>query len=203
MRFLRPSHALAAMLPLLASCRDHQIKTYTVPKERPEPAVSVANMSPDRMANAPVDTAHGAALTWTAPSHWVPKEGSAMRKATYAISGQGGAEAELTVTAFPGDVGGDLANINRWRGQLQLPPLAAGELESATRHLDIGELHVTTVEIVGADNTQRLLGAIVPFDGATWFFKLTGPDTLVANERAAFDTFIRTLRPATLREASP
>ena len=42
-----------------------------------------------------------------------------MRKATYVITGESGATAELAVTAFPGDVGGEVANVGtgaRWSG---------------------------------------------------------------------------------------
>ena len=41
---------------------------------------------------------------------------------------------------------------------------------------------------------QRVLGAIVPHNGSTWFFKITGPDPVVSAERDAFNTFLQTLR---------
>ena len=37
----------------------------------------------------------------------------------------------------------------------------------------------------GANGGTRMLGAIVPRAGETWFFKLTGPDALVAREKPA------------------
>jgi hypothetical protein len=119
-----------------------------------------------------------------------------MRKGSYAITDDTGATADLSITAFPGDVGGDLANVNRWRGQLQLPPLAAAELASATTHLDANDLHFTTVDFTGGPGAtpQRVLGAIVPVGNATWFFKLTGPAALVAREQAAFAAFLQTIR---------
>jgi hypothetical protein len=42
-----------------------------------------------------------------------------------------------------------------------------------------------------------VLGALVPHAGATWFFKLDGPDAVVAREKSAFIAFLQTLRPAT------
>ena len=36
----------------------------------------------------------------------------------------------------------------------------------------------------------------MPHAGSTWFFKVTGPDALVASQRDAFLEFLRTLRPA-------
>jgi hypothetical protein len=43
---------------------------------------------------------------------------------------------------------------------------------------------------------QRILGVMVPFECATWFFKLMGPDKVVAQEKTAFLQFIETIKPA-------
>jgi hypothetical protein len=121
-----------------------------------------------------------------------------LRKAPYAIAGEAGAEADLSITAFPGDAGGELANINRWRGQLQLPPITAAEIATTTQHVDTNGLHLTVMDFTGSGGAadQRVLGAIVPAGGETWFFKLTGPAALLGREREAFLGFINSLRPA-------
>jgi len=36
----------------------------------------------------------------------------------------------------------------------------------------------------------------VPFEGATWFFKLMGPDKVVAQQKTAFMAFLDTVKPA-------
>ncbi len=144
------------------------------------------------MANTAVATATGQGLQWTAPSHWTAKAGSAMRKGTYAIKGAGG-EAELAITAFPGDVGGDLANVNRWRGQVGLGPIGSAELASSINRFRAHSLDVAVIDILGS-NGQRILGGIVPFAGSTWFFKLTGPDAVVAAEKAVFVEYMKTVR---------
>ena len=147
------------------------------------------------MANTAVTTASGPGLVWTAPADWSAGPDRPMRKATLLIPGEaGGPGAELAITAFPGDVGGNLANVNRWRQQLSLPPIGEAELGGALQHMDVGALHLDVVELVGG-NGQRVLGAIVPHAGATWFFKVTGPDALVAANKDAFLAFLRTVRP--------
>lgn len=150
---------------------------------------------PAGMAGPPVVPADGPGLKWTAPAHWQDKPASAMRKATYVVPGANGAAGELAITAFPGDVGGELANLNRWRGQLALPPIAEADFAGAVTRLTVNNLPVVLVELTGgaADNPQRLLGAMVPYAGATWFFKLTGPAALVAAEKPAFLTFVQSL----------
>ena len=144
---------------------------------------------PSGMASTPVPTATEQSLVWTAPAPWTPKPGSAMRKGSYAISGSEGA-GDLSITAFPGDVGGNLANVNRWRGQLQLPPVT--DLTGAVQPLEANGLNMLVFD--AANGGGRILGAIVPRPGETWFFKLTGPDALVAREKPAFLDFLRTVK---------
>ena len=40
----------------------------------------------------------------------------------------------------------------------------------------------------------RIVGAIVPVNGATWFFKLMGPDATVSAAKPAFLEFLKTVR---------
>ena len=118
-----------------------------------------------------------------------------MRKGSYSVTRDGG-EADLSITAFPGSTGGLLANLNRWRGQLGLAPLAESELETSTVHLDVAELNLVMVDFAGtaAGKPTRILGAVVPHGTDTWFFKLMGPDALVATEKPAFLEFLRTIK---------
>lgn len=195
------------LLPLaLAACRDPKIEVYQIPKERSEPPAQAATQDPHQgmpgmagagnMAGTPVmTTTAGPSLTWTAPAHWRVKTGSSMRRGSYAV-GPEAHPADLGITVFPGDVGGDLANVNRWRGQLQVPPIAESELAGALTPLEVGSLKIQVAEIAGgtAEKPERLLGAIVPFNGSTWFFKLVGPDDVVAGEKAAYLDMLRTIK---------
>ena len=44
---------------------------------------------------------------------------------------------KITILTFPGDVGGRLANINRWRGQVGLEAATAEDLRDYTTDYDI------------------------------------------------------------------
>ncbi|MEO7599753.1 MAG: hypothetical protein ABIV50_12520 [Opitutus sp.] len=203
---------LLGLLVILGGCRDAKVASYRVPKETPEPlppiltgaVPSTPSVDPKPattppggdMASTAVPTASGAGLSWTAPADWRKKPTSAMRKGSYAITGQDSAEADLSITAFPGDVGGNLANVNRWRGQLELPALTESELAPVMTHMDVNELHADVVEFANPSATkpQRMIGAIIPFEGATWFIKLMGPDALVAQQKPAFLTFLKSIK---------
>jgi hypothetical protein len=202
---LRPfTVGLAAAALLLAACGEEKVATYRVPKEK-DPALPMA-AAPDSgatppasggasMADTSVPMASGAALAWQAPSAWTQKPASAMRKATYAVPG-GGGESELSITAFSGDTGGEFANVNRWRGQVGLAPLRAEDLDGAVHRLQGNGLTFTVVELVaqGDPSGKSILGAIVPFEGSTWFFKLTGPASAVEGAKPAFIEFLHTVK---------
>jgi hypothetical protein len=204
---------LLASVAVVAGCSKSTVESYRIPKEpaaqaqtphqhSASPAAggggTAASSDDSAMANTAVATASGAALTWTAPPHWTAKPASSMRKGSYTISGDGGGgEAELAITAFPGDVGGDFANLNRWRGQIQLPPISEAEFPAAILRQERNGVKMTVVDIVGTGTSaRRILGAMVPHGGATWFFKMDGPDAVVAKEKAAFMALLDTVKPA-------
>jgi hypothetical protein len=195
---------------VLSGCKDRQITAYRAPKDpavAAQPAASGA-LPADHppigggaapapgdgatMANTAVPTAGGSDLKWSAPAAWTTKAGSAMRKGSYAVK-RDGAEADFAITAFPGDTGGLHANINRWRGQVGLSPASPAELDAAVQHLDGQGLHFDVVELAGPSGT-RLLGAITSHNGNSWFFKLMGPDAVVAAEKATFLAFLQTVQ---------
>jgi len=195
---------------MIAGCRDREIVAYRAPKDPPpadmpgraasgNPASAQGSMpgapTDPAMAATAVPTATGSDLIWTAPADWVSKPASAMRKGSYTVRGEGG-EADLSITAFPGSTGGLLANLNRWRGQLGLAPLAETELDANCARLDAGDLHLVVADFAGqaGGKPTRLVGAVVPHGGDTWFFKLMGPDALVAREKPAFLEFLRTIQ---------
>jgi hypothetical protein len=181
-----------ASVALLASCRDERITTYRVPKEAPSPAVAAP-------ANAGTSD-----ITWTLPADWATQpDQSGMRKGSFLVSGAGGAKADMSVTAFPGDVGGDLANVNRWRGQVGLAPIDDTALAQAVQTIDAPAGKFFVVELGGgspagaAQKPARLLGAWLQQPDRRWFFKLMGDDALVAAQRDAFMSFLKSVSFAT------
>ncbi len=217
--FLRSPACLVLLALLLSSgCRDREITAYRAPKEKAPvtpPAASATNTNdlppghppigaaapadsatpPPTMANTAVPTASGDGLKWTAPAAWAVKTGSSMRRGSYAIKGDGG-EADLSITAFPGATGGLEANLNRWRGQVGLTPQSPAEVTAAVEKFTANGLDFLVVDYAGnaGGTVTRLIGAIVPYGGNSWFFKLTGPDALVAAQKTAFLDFLKTVK---------
>ena len=182
-------------LLLITGCRDAKIRSYTIAKEerRPVPTPAVAPTSGN------VDRGTPPALHWQAPEGWQQQTASSMRVASFSITSPDGRRADMAVTTFPGDVGGDFANVNRWRGQLQLAPITEAELPGALTQLDLPAGHFQQIDIVSdallIDGKQkaRILGAWLKQPERTWFFKLAGEEALVASQREAFLKFLRTV----------
>lgn len=201
----------------LAGCRrTESIQSYTVAKEPPPPAAAaVAGEPTDRMLAAgelpaghpPIDASHdqqAAAIRFTAPDSWQELPASGMRKAAFRIAG-GDAEAQVTVLDFPDTAGpaiaDPLANVNRWRGEVGLEPLAGDALSAAVETLEIGGRQATYVAAVpdaagqqSAVPQRGTLAAMVANDNRVWFFKLTGDRDLVAVHQDEFRSFLQSVR---------
>jgi len=168
--------------------------TNDLPKVTPAgPDLSNMPTNPTLSAEATLKAASGSILLWNAPPAWTVKAASSMRKGSYAL-GAGGA-VDLSITAFPGDVGGPIANVNRWLGQVGLPPIEEAALPQYTSHMEANGL-VFFIADTGSkepSNPQRILAAVVFWQGNSWFFKMTGPTELVAQERPGFLEFLHTV----------
>ncbi len=90
--------------------------------------------------------------SWTLPEGWQQQAGNQFRFATVVIPGTS-KPLELTISALPN--AGDnnqhyvLMNLNRWRGQLQLPPITAEQLATETTSVDMAGTPASVVNIAG------------------------------------------------------
>lgn len=208
---------------LLTACKPKpEVSTYTIPKEEnaspsmmaagnavdsPTTPVSGGGAPSGPMMGGSAPMAGGGSMSatpgmvaqvsgfatpsWTAPADWQAKDPGSVRKGSWDIVGDGG-QADMSVTVFPGDVGGDLQNVNRWLRQLGQPPVDAAGLRELMMHLDFGGAHGHVVHLKSPDG-QAILGAILPRDGATWFFKMQGDSALIAAQQPGFLAFLESV----------
>src|SRR6266853_1053843 len=108
---------LAALLA--GGCVQVDVKVYSVPKE-PSAPVARAEMPaghPHVAASAPSQ------LKWKLPDGWKEGAPGEFRVASFRVKNSDGKEADVSVVPLTGVAGGDLSNVNRWRGQIGLPPV--------------------------------------------------------------------------------
>ena len=176
----------ASMLSVLVlvACDRPEIHSYRVPKEQSAGGERMADVNPELPPRA------GGAVVWTAPADWRSVQSDQpMRLATFDAGG-----AEVTVTAFPGAVGGNLANVNRWRGQIGLDPVddaAVAQLLTTSRE---GATEVSLLTMTGKDGKVLLGAIIVPGDGQTWFAKSVTDEARAKAIADAFAAFAKSFR---------
>ena len=155
----------------------------------------------------PPDSGTGSsALEWTVPEGWVAETpSSSMRRAQYRVPGPGG-DGQCVVFYFgPGQGGGAMANAQRWAGQFAQPDGRPASEAMKTELVEVNGVRVLTVEVTGnytggmgspgqALENAMLLGAIAEGPDANWFFKLTGPEATLRQQKAAFEALYGSLR---------
>jgi hypothetical protein len=173
-------------LILLIGCRKDTIETYDVPKEI---SVSMTAGMPGDLGGPDASTRD---IEWKVPAGWQEQNPSDMRLGSFLIKGANGQAADMSVIPLAGDAGGDLANVNRWRGQIQLSPLTAADLSAQSETIAPGGRRMIYVNFVGGK--KRLLAAIYHRNGRTWFFKMLGEDQTVLESKRAFMQFLKSLK---------
>jgi len=143
------------------------------------------------MAGAPPSPGQpgaGAKPHWTVPGGWKEEPPTSMGLAKFSMGDGESGKAEMTVTVLSGAAGGTAANVNRWRGQIGLPPV--GEAELGLTPFEEAGAGTVLVDMTGR---QRLVGAIVLREGQSWFYKLMGQEAVVEREKGAFVEFVKTV----------
>lgn len=195
--------AATTLLLALSGCERDAPTSYLIPKEEQPITMPGAATNPASQMPAPTAAPAGGGMqvlpgmqeaandagevSYTVPEGWEELAPSGIRKANLKISDANGS-GELTVLVFPGDVGGRLANINRWRGQIGLEAATPDELPAFTEGYPIAAHRGLYVRLEG--ETQSILGGLLPFHGYTWFFKLIGDNETVLSREAEMKAFL-------------
>ena len=199
----------AGMLFTLCCSRDQANRTSEVPiAPAPHPAGGVPGGMPmGAPMGGPTGMPEGAmpnghlpqppgrmaknALKWTLPKGWTRTAGSGMRFATLMAPGPG--KAEISVVMLPGAAGTELANVNRWRGQIALPPLDLRALGTARQTVQCKAGTVAVYDFTGEGEVRMVTGILATHDGDTWFLKLIGDKDRVSKAKPAFMKYLETL----------
>jgi len=201
---MRPLFLLSASLLAFGCKPAPQVARYEVKSEAAPVAATAAAPVAQAPAAAPAapapmvapasmkaEAAGFDAPKWAKlPAGWSVGPENSMRKATWLVSGPKGSTAEIAVTVFPGSVGGLAANVNRWRGQVGLPPSSPDEIAASAQAGKVGGIESQRFVMTSADGKTSLDAFMTPKDGATWFFKMKGDAAAVEANGAAFAAFL-------------
>src|SRR5262249_21975992 len=134
-------------------------------------------------------------LNYTTPDGWTKAANTQFSVLTFRVQ-EGGRTAEVTVSPLGGPAGGLLANVNRWRGQLGMPPATEADLAKEVRQLTVAGAPAPYVDLGGpeAAGGQRILAVAAAHGGQTWFIKMKGPADVVGKQKAAFEAFAASVK---------
>jgi hypothetical protein len=160
-------------------------------------SVSFAGNSAPSISAAPAMETQNANSLWTIPADWKSLPPSEFLLAEFSIE-KDGANADVNVAELNGEGGGLAANINRWRAQLGLPTADETDFSKSISTLAISGGNATLVDLSGTNSKTgkpaRLIGAVIPQNGRTWFYKLMGDPNVVAQQKDAFIKFVQSAK---------
>lgn len=182
---------------ILAGCGRNDIQVYQVAKEQgqgqlaqAQPAAMMPPGHPDTGPRLPK-------LRWKLPAGWEEVSPGEMRAASFRVAGKDGKVADVSIIPLPGLAGGDLSNVNRWRGQVGQPAVTEDELAKLAQRIEVAgqpaQLYDQAGDNPGSGEKTRILAAIQRRDNVAWFFKMTGGDELVAQQKPSFVEFLTSL----------
>lgn len=183
---------------------DTAIRTYNAPKDMPAPEVASADQPPAEMpADDSASTVDAPPVNWTVPPGWKQVGGAGgMRLASFSVS-QNDPKAELTVVRLGAEAAEVLPNVKRWAGQLKLPEISESDLPKYVKQTQVSGEQGELVEMTGSPASGNpptgLLAAIVPHEGATWFFTLKAPQPIVEAQKDNFEKFVHSVQFVTGR----
>jgi hypothetical protein len=186
---------LFPVLLLAASCGDNGIRSYRVPKET-RPAAAEHNHKTDQPAPP--------TLQWKTPAGWEELPATQMRVASFAVTGKDNQRADISVIPLGGMAGSDLDNVNRWRGQVGLPPVTEAELAQLAAAVTVAGEETKLFHLAGTGEPPlSILVTVLRRDGTSWFFKMTGNASLVTEQKPKFIELLQSIQfPAAASAAS-
>ena len=183
--------ALAIFLLLTGCGEGEKIETYV--ESAPAPAVT---------ADSPVPAGHpplNGDYVWQSPEGWEIQPPSSMRIGSYLVP-HGADKGDLSVIRLSGEAGGKLNNLNRWRGQIGLEPVAPGSPEAEGRQVETPAGSFTVWTLVNGDPVnQGMLVAMLFTGDHSLFVKLTGPPQLVEAVDSQFTAYLESFKKREVR----
>ena len=180
-------------LCLLGCSKEPTIQVYSIPKETSKamvpgqpPAAPQAQGQATMAGGVNISSAEADTPSWEVAQRWKPQPLGSLKKGSWEITNNSGGSAEVSVLVFPGDVGGDFKNVNRWRGQAGLEPWNKATFNANKQPISVGAFDGVLVVLESTDSNQAIIGAIVPAGDNSWYFKMMGTRALVLEQKEAF-----------------
>ena len=131
-------------------------------------------------------------IDYEAPAEWTKVAPKPFTIAVFEAREGTGEDAKKATISLSRAGGSKLENVNRWRGQMGLGPLAKGDVESALQKITIGSRTGELIEL--KTDGRTMLGLMLEDNDQTVFVKLDGHPDLAVRERERFEKFAKSLQ---------
>lgn len=187
---------------LLAGCdRAEDVRSYTIEKKDDHhvsrlltgPETSPEQNQPPKAGQT--DVSPLATVQWTVPAQW--HQESNPRPMILAVFHPNTREhkPDIEVSSFAGDVGGVLANVNRWRQQIGLPPVTEETLHEHIEFINTQGSFGGMIDALNPQTGRRTIAVIIQVGTErSWFIKASGEDALVAGQKQTIRQFAESFR---------
>lgn len=178
---VKNSISITIMVFLIACGSDSNIKSYRTPKKDFGLEKIQKDESPKKRDKLN--------LTWKLPDTWIPSKGHSMRLASFDVPFSKGV-GDLSIVSLSGSSGGLLANVNRWRGQVELEPISESDILTTSY---VGESKMGPYRIFKMINEKKkekaIIAAVLPTGEKTFFIKLTADIEGISELEFSFKNF--------------
>lgn len=192
--------ATGLLILAVAGCDRNSVKVYTVDSTNavvtlpPPAAPAMPTTMPDGLP-AP-DNSGLPKLKYTLPDGWKEKPLTQLRVASFEIS-ENGKSADVSVIPLGGMAGGDLANVNRWRGQVGQSPVDEIDLKQIAEPVAVGSQPADLYDLAGTSpgsgDAERILGVILHRQETAWYFKMMGDAAVAEKNKPGFIAFLKSV----------
>ncbi|HSU69177.1 MAG TPA: hypothetical protein VLJ39_19995 [Tepidisphaeraceae bacterium] len=198
-----PTRLLAAIIP-------HEDSAWFFTLKAPAPVVADQKANFEKFlhsiqfptgtsASADSSEAAGYKLAkWKTPEGWVEQPGSNSMRVTSFRVGPEDQHTEVIVSKIPiGGFGSIPDNLNRWRGQVGLPPVDRPDPDTKQEINVAGHGAIMMAFKGPAEGPTPARTALVAMDQEGrefWFIKMLGPDSVVSKQQDNFKQFLDSLQ---------
>lgn len=187
---------IAVSVGLLAGCRREEITSYRAPKDKEAPAIAGKSARSPHGAGGEARPRSLPQLTWKLPEGWSELGAGKMSLASFAIKADGG-QAQVAVTPLPNMAGRENEIVNMWRAQFGQPALSAEDAAKQLYPTEVaggqGKLFEVSGQAQDVKDTMRIVTAFLHRPDASWFFRLSGDDKIVAAQKDKFVAFVKSV----------
>ena len=197
---------IGVCLIFVANCKKDTYRTYVEIKNNPHfnkpPSSYEKHTSSNEVAKGqeismiPMQSDFPETLTYTLPKNWEEIPSGKMVMKTFALNSQTKSEAKITLSVFPGDVGGVSANVSRWAKQIDITDVAAIQKVLVGIVKKQGKrpfLYVNYLALT-AGHQPSMLGGVYRFRDKTLFVKLSGHHHELEKNQVEFVAFLKSIK---------